>query len=43
MVMKAIIEFLKQMFRKLTFSLCEVWKGFEWAEQNRHHNQWGKF
>jgi hypothetical protein len=32
MDMKAIIEFLK-----------EVWKGFEWAEQNRHKNQWGKF
>ncbi len=21
----------------------DIYKGFEWAEKNRHHNQWGKF
>jgi len=41
--MRAIVKILRQMFRKLTFCLWELWKGFEWAEQNRHKNQWGKF
>ena len=21
----------------------DIYKGFEWAEKNRHHSQWGKF
>ncbi len=30
------------MYQYIKKILSDIYKGFEWAEKNRHHNGWGK-
>ena len=29
--------------KRIVKILRDIYRGFEWAEKNRHHNGWGKF